>query len=98
MRITSTGTRNPPTIFLLLAASVTVPVLHNLDMVMSADYQVVDGTIDFYRSVAAGDPLEKIKDADDYYKTQLGIKGIYKATDNVSITIGYRFELTNLDD
>ncbi len=84
--------------FFALGGSVTVPVYHNFEVVLSADYQVVDGNIDFDRPAAAGVPLETINDADDYYKTELGLKTMYKATENLSVTVGYVFEKSNLDD
>lgn len=84
--------------FFTIGGSVTMPVRYNLDLVASADYQVVDGNIDSARSAAAGVPLEAIDNADDYYKTDLGLKAIYKATDTLSFTVGYLFEKANLDE
>jgi hypothetical protein len=39
-----------------------------------------------------------VTEADDYYKTQAGIRGIYKATDQWSVTLGYGYEKANLDE
>lgn len=84
--------------FVVIGGSLTVPVMHQLELVLTADHQWVDGNIDFARSAAAGAALEPISDADDYYKTQLGAKGIYQATDAWSVTLGYLYEKSNLDE
>jgi len=84
--------------FFVIGGSLTVPVRHQLDLVFSVDHQWVDGNIDFARSAAAGAALAPITDADDYYKTQFGAKGIFQATESLSITLGYLFERSNLDE
>jgi MtrB/PioB family decaheme-associated outer membrane protein len=84
--------------FFVFGGSLTVPVLPRLDMVMSVDYQLGDGEIDFSDSVVAGESLEPLDNADDFYKTQLGIKAIYTVNDAVSITTGYQFEKARLDE
>jgi MtrB/PioB family decaheme-associated outer membrane protein len=84
--------------FIIVGGSLTVPVMQRLELVFSADHQLVDGTIDFARAAAVGDPLETITDADDYYKTQLGVKGTYQATDAWSVSLGYLYEKSNLDE
>ncbi len=84
--------------FVVIGGSLTVPVIHQLELIFTADHQWVDGNIDFARSAAAGAALEPVSDADDYYKTQLGAKGIYQATDAWSVTLGYLYEKSNLDE
>lgn len=84
--------------FFVLGGSLTVPVIHQLDLVFTADHQWIDGNIDFARSTVVGAALEPVTDADDYYKTQLGAKGVFQATDAWSITLGYLFEKSNLED
>lgn len=84
--------------FIVLGGSLSVPVMHQLELVFTADHQLVDGNIDFGRSAAAGDALESIADADEYYKTQLEAKVICQASDAWSCTLGYLWEKSNLDD
>jgi MtrB/PioB family decaheme-associated outer membrane protein len=84
--------------FFVIGGSVNVPVMPKLEMVFNADYQMLDGNIDFVRSAAAGAPLGTVTEADDYYKTQAGIKGIYEVADHWSVTLGYAYEKSNLDD
>jgi MtrB/PioB family decaheme-associated outer membrane protein len=84
--------------FIVFGGSLTIPVMHQLELIFSADHQLVDGNIDFARAAAVGDPLETITDADDYYKTQLGVKGTYQATDAWSVSLGYLYEKSNLDE
>jgi MtrB/PioB family decaheme-associated outer membrane protein len=84
--------------FFVVGGSLKAPVLAKLEMVLNADYQMIDGNIDFARSVAAGAALGTLTEADDYYKTRAGIKGIYKATEQCSVTLGYAYEKSNLDD
>jgi MtrB/PioB family decaheme-associated outer membrane protein len=84
--------------FFVIGGSLTIPVIQQLDLVFSADHQLVDGNIDFARPAAAGVPLGTINNADDYYKTQLGAKSIYRVTDAWSVTLGYLFEKSNLDE
>jgi len=84
--------------FFVIGSKVFIPIIARLDLVLNADYQFVDGNIDFARSAAAGAPLGTITEADDYYKTTAGIKSIYKADDQWSITLGYAYEKSNLDD
>jgi MtrB/PioB family decaheme-associated outer membrane protein len=84
--------------FFVLGGSLSVPVTPKLELVFTADCQWNDGTIDFDRSSAAGDSLATIDDADDYYKTQLGTKGIYQVNDAMSVTLGYFYEKSNLDE
>lgn len=84
--------------FFVLGGTLTVPVTAKLELVLNADYQLVDGNIDFARSAAAGAALGTVTEADDYYRTQAGIKGIYKATDQWSVTLGYGYGKSNLDD
>ena len=73
-------------------------MIERLDLVFNADYQRAYGNIDFDRPDAAGDPLENINDADDYYKTQLGVKSIYQATDAWTVTLGYLYEKFDLNE
>jgi MtrB/PioB family decaheme-associated outer membrane protein len=84
--------------FIVIGGSLTVPVRDQFDLVFSVEHQLVDGNIDFARSAAAGTALVPIADADDYYKTQFGAKSIFQATKSVSITLGYLFEKSNLDE
>ena len=86
--------------YFVIGGNLTVPVIHQLDLVFTADLQWNNGNIDFSRSAvaAAGVATEPITNADDYYKTQLGAKGIYQATDAWSITLGYYYEKSNLDE
>ncbi len=84
--------------FFVIGGSLTIPVIQQLDLVLSADYQLVDGNIDFSRPAAAGVPLETVNNADDYYKTQLGAKGIFRITDAWSVSLGYLFEKSNLNE
>lgn len=84
--------------FFVLGANVNIPVIAKLELVLNADYQIVDGNIDFARSAAAGAPLGTITEADDYYKTNAGVKGIYAVDDQWSVTLGYAYEKSNLDD
>lgn len=84
--------------FFVVGGSLTVPIMPKLEMVLEADYQMLDGNIEFVRSAAAGAPLGTVTEADDYYKTQAGIKGIYGLADHWSITLGYAYEKSNLDD
>ncbi|MCP4337464.1 MAG: MtrB/PioB family outer membrane beta-barrel protein, partial [Desulfobulbaceae bacterium] len=84
--------------FVVIGSSLTVPVIPPLDLVFSADHQLVDGNIDFSRPAIAGAPLEDITNADDYYKTQLGAKGIYRVGDAWTVTLGYLYEKSNLDE
>lgn len=84
--------------FFVLGGSLAVPVTPKLELVFTADSQWNDGNLDFGRPSAAGDPLATIHSADDYYKTQLGTKGIYKVNDAMSVTLGYMYEKSNLDD
>jgi MtrB/PioB family decaheme-associated outer membrane protein len=84
--------------FFVIGGSLTVPVIERLDMVFNADYQRAYGNIEFNRPDAAGDSLKNISDADDYYKTQLGVKGIYQATDAWTVTLGYLYEKFDLNE
>ncbi len=84
--------------FFVVGGSLTVPVLQRLELVFNADYQRVYGNIDFDRPAAAGASLETIHDADDYYKTQLGVKGIYQVNDSWSVTTGFVYEKFNLNE
>lgn len=84
--------------FFVVGGSLTIPVRHDLDVILSASYQVVDGNVDFARAAAAGDPLETVKEADDYYRTELGIKTGYQLDENWKFTLGYLFALSNLDE
>ena len=84
--------------FFVFGGNLKVPVLARLELVASADYQIIDGNIDFARSAAAGAPLGTVTEADDYYKTRAGLKGIYKLDDHWSATLGYGYEKSNLDD
>lgn len=84
--------------FFVVGGSLTVPVREQLDFVFTADHQWVDGNIDFARAAAAGATLKTVTDADDYFKTQLGAKAIFRATESLSFTLGYLFEKSNLDD
>ncbi|OGR18211.1 MAG: hypothetical protein A2X81_09965 [Desulfobacterales bacterium GWB2_56_26] len=84
--------------FFVFGGNLKVPVLARLELVASADYQIIDGNIDFARSAAAGAPLGTVTEADDYYKTRAGMKGIYKLDDHWSATLGYGYEKSNLDD
>ena len=84
--------------FFVIGASVNVPVMPKLEMVINADYQLLDGNIDFARSAAVGVPLETVTEADDYYKSTAGIKGIYECAEKWSVTLGYLYEKSNLDE
>jgi MtrB/PioB family decaheme-associated outer membrane protein len=84
--------------FFVVGGRLNIPVMAKLELVLNADHQLVDGNIDFARSAAAGAALGTVTDADDYYKTMAGIKGIYKATDQWSFTLGYGYEKSNLTD
>lgn len=84
--------------FIVIGGSVNVPVMAKLVMVFNVDYQMIDGNIDFARSAAAGAPLGTVTEADDYYKTRAGIKGNYEVSDQWSVTLGYAYEKSNLDD
>ena len=84
--------------FFIIGADATIPLHARLELVVSADYQLVDGNIDFARSAAAGAPLGTITEADDYYKTRAGMKGIYQIDNHWSTTLGYGYEKSNLDD
>lgn len=84
--------------FFVLGGSLTVPVMPKLELVFTADTQWNDGNLDFDRPSAAGDHLATVHDADDYYKTQLGTKGIYQVNNALSVTLGYLYEKSNLDD
>jgi MtrB/PioB family decaheme-associated outer membrane protein len=84
--------------FFVIGGLLSIPVMNKLELVLNADYQMVDGNIDFVRDAAAGAPLTTVTEADDYYKTAAGIKGIYKATDQWSFTLGYSYEKANLDE
>jgi MtrB/PioB family decaheme-associated outer membrane protein len=84
--------------FVVIGSTLTVPVIPPLDLVFSADHQFVDGNIDFARPAIAGDALEDVTDADDYYKTQIGAKGIYQFSDAWTVTLGYLYEKSDLDE
>jgi len=84
--------------FFAVGGSISIPAMARLELVLNVDYQLVDGNIDFVRAATAGAPLETITNADDYYKTQAGIKCIYKTTDQLSMTLGYAYERSNLDE
>ena len=84
--------------FFVVGGSLAVPVIERLELVFNADYQKSNGSIDFNRPDAAGASLENINDADDYYKTQLGVKGIYQATDSWTVTLGYLYEKFHLNE
>ena len=84
--------------FFVVGGSVNVPVMAQLELVLNADYQMVDGNIDFARAAAAGKPLGTVSEADDYYKVKAGVKGIYKATEQWSFTLGYLYEQSNVED
>lgn len=84
--------------FFVVGGSVNVPVMEKLELVFNADFQMIDGNIDFARSAAAGAPLGTVTEADDYYKSRAGIKGIYGVSDQWSVTLGYTYEKSNLDD
>lgn len=84
--------------FFVIGGSLSIPLIQRLELIFTADHQLVDGNIDFARSTAAGGALASVTEADDYYKTQLGAKGIYQVTDAWSVTLGYLFEKSNLDE
>ena len=84
--------------FFVIGGSVNVPVMPKLEMVFNVDYQMIDGNIDFVRAAAAGAPLGTVTEADDYYKSRAGVKGIYDLADHWSVTLGYLYEKSNLDD
>jgi MtrB/PioB family decaheme-associated outer membrane protein len=84
--------------FFVVGASLNVPVMANLEMVFNVDYQVIDGNIDFVRAASIGAPLGTVTDADDYYKSRAGVKGIYDLDEQWSVTLGYGYEKSNLDD
>jgi hypothetical protein len=41
---------------------------------------------------------KSVTDADDYYKTQIGAKGIYQFSDAWTVTLGYLYEKSDLDE
>lgn len=84
--------------FFVIGTSFTVPVIDRVEMVMNVDYQFGDGEISYSPSKVAGENIENLNNADDYYKTQLGVKAIYAVSDSVTLTAGYQFEKANLEE
>lgn len=84
--------------FFIIGGRVKVPVMARLELEAGADYQLVDGTIDFARPAAAGAPLRTIDEADDYYKARAGIKNTYRVDQHWAVALGYCYEKSNLDD
>lgn len=84
--------------FFVVGGSLNVPVMPKLALVFNADYQLVDGNIDFARAAAAGAALGTVTEADDYYRITAGVKGIYEVAEQWSVTLGYAYGQSNLDD
>lgn len=84
--------------FFVIGTSVSIPLLASLQMVVNVDYQLGDGGIDYSQATVADEPLESLENADDFYKTQLGVKAIYTVNDAITLTAGYQFDKARLEE